>query len=232
MRAALVVVAVAGLAHAALSCRPGAAAVEEDANVYVPAGDDAGVDAGAEAGADGATFALGQIDRAGRPLVTVLLVPASLKDAYNAASTFDAPPSRTIQDGLASRLEAFDMLELGDSGPDPVDWTIDGGAHPLVPMLATDALLVDTALSCAAPDGGFAATYLDIERDIFPDIFGSNAVHTTCGGRTPSDHVVDTTLTLLVTRDRLGAPLVAQGIAGPARPPATSFPYLAPPYAN
>jgi hypothetical protein len=231
MRTALILVTTS-LSLAALACRQSVAVEQEDANVYVPSGDGASVDAGAEAGTDGAAFDLGQVDRAGRPLVTVLLVPNSLKDDYNAASTFDAPLSRTLGDALTARLQALDTLEIGDAGPDPVDWPIEGGAHPLEPMLATDALLVDTALPCTSPDGGFAASYLDIEREIFPVIFGANLVHTTCGGRTPSDDVADTTLTLLVTRNRAGAPQVTQGVAGPGKPPATSFPYLAAPYSN
>ncbi len=229
MRAVLVI-ALASLCPTALGCRTGTAAVDQDANVSPPSGDAAPADAMAEAG--GGSNRLGQVDRAGRPLVAVLMVPPSLADDYNAASTFDAPLSRTLQDALSSRLQALDTLEMGDGGQDPVDWPVAAGAHPLVSMLATDVLLVDTGLSCATADGGFAASYLDIEREIFPDIFDSGAVHTTCGGRTPSDPVVDTTLTLLVTRGRAGAPPVAQGVAGPARPPTTSFPYLASPYAN
>jgi hypothetical protein len=222
---------VTGLAQAVLACRPGGAAVQENANVYVPSGGDASIDAGPERASNGSAIE-SQVDRAGRPLVSILLVPTSLKDEYNAASTFDAPLSRTLEDALTSRLGALDGLELGDGGADPVDWPFDGGAHPLAPMLAVDALLVDTALPCTSADGGFAASYLDIEREIFPDIFGSNALHTTCGGRTPSDDVVDTTLSLLITRNRAGAPPVTQGVAGPAKPPATSFPYLAAPHTN
>jgi uncharacterized protein DUF4331 len=232
MRPAAFIVAGAILTFTSAACRTSTNAGSEDANVYVPSGGDAGLDADAEAGADGAGLAMAQVDRAGRPLVSILLVPDSLKDDYNAASTFDAPLSRTLGDGLTARLQALDTLEIGDAGPDPVDWPIEGGAHPLLPVLATDALLIDTALSCASPDGGFIASYLDIEREIFPDIFESNAVHTTCGGRTPSDDVVDTTLSLVVTRNRRGAPQIMQGIAAPAKPPIQTFPYLAEPYAN
>ena len=93
---------------------------------------------------------------------------------------------------------ALDTLTLGDAGPDPVDWPIpDGGTHPLLPMVVSDQLLVDTARSCSG-DGGFAPSYLDIEREIY--LGGSP--HTTCGGRTPDEDVVDETLTLLVTDGR------------------------------
>jgi hypothetical protein len=212
------------LACTALACGSGGGAAPADASTDGPPV----ADGGADASADEAGSGLGLIDRAGRPLIAVLLVPTSHRDEYNGAATFDAPLSRPLQDALSARLQAFDVIAL-DGGADPVDWPVDGGAHPLVPMLALDALLVDTALPCTSADGGFAASYLDIEREIFSDIFQAGAAHTTCGGRTPSDDVVDTTLALLVTRDRDGGPSVTQGVAGPSKDSTTRFPYFAPP---
>jgi hypothetical protein len=223
MRPLLIVVA---LGCTALACRAAGTGTQSDVSVYVPSPQrsvDAGVEAAASAG-----FGLGPVDRAGRPLVGVLLVPESMQDAYNAAATFDTPLDRTLQEGLTSRLHALDVVALGDGGPDPIDWPIEGGAHPLTPILATDVLLVDTALPCTAVDGGFSATYLDIEREIFPDVFGSGGGHSTCGGRTPSEDVVTATLTLLVTRGRDGGQ-VTQGVPGPTKPATTTFPYLATP---
>jgi hypothetical protein len=184
------------------------------------------IDAGEAGVEDGA--ALGQVDRAGRPLVAVLLIPAALEDEYNAASTFDAGLSRTLQQSLTSRLHALDAIVLGDAGPDPVDWPIEGGAHPLTPILSTDVLLVDTSRPCISTDGGFASSYLEIEREFFPGPFATTP-HVTCGGRTPPDDVVDTTLTLLVTGDRDGGPPVRQGVSRPTKAATTTFPYLAEP---
>jgi hypothetical protein len=209
-------------ACAAAACGKGGEPPQPDAGVSA---DDGGADAGVDGQAN-AGFGLGQVDRAGRPLVAILLVPDSLRDNYNAVSTFDASLPRTLEDALTSRLQALDTIALGDGGPDPVDWPFDGGTHPLAPLFATDVLLVDTALSCTSQDGGFAPSYLDIETEIFPDIFMSDAGHTTCGGRTPSDDVVGATLTLLVTGRR--AP-VTQGVTGPTKPATTQFPYLAEP---
>ena len=191
---------------------------------------DAGVDAPADAGADvegGA--ALGQVDRVGRPLVAVLLIPGSLQDEYNATSTFDASLSRTLQDALTSRLHALDTIALSDAGPDPIDWPIEAGAHPLVPILSTDVLLVDTAHPCTSADGGFASSYLEIEREVFPPPLRAASPHMTCGGRTPADDVVDTTLTLLVTGDRDGGPAIGQDVTRATKPATTTFPYLADP---
>ena len=44
--------------------------------------------------------------------------------------------------------------------------------------------------------------------------------------------MVDTTLSLLVTRNRAGAAQVTQGLVGPAKPATQKFPYLAEPYSN
>jgi hypothetical protein len=94
-----------------------------------------------------------------------------------------------------------------------------------LPALLGDTLLVDTSMPCTAADGGFAASYFDLEREIFL----SAPPHTTCGGRTPNEDVVDETLQLLVTGDREGGPVVSQRVSGPTQPSTTTFPYLAPP---
>jgi hypothetical protein len=230
VRRALAVLAAAGL----LACRGQGSGQQQPVEVTLPeGGGEGGADAGdassAEGGGPDADAAVdgglleGQVDRAGHPLVTVLLVPGSLQDDYNAQPSFASTLPRTLQDALESRLVAMDTLALGDGGPDPVDWPVpDGGTHPLLPVFTSDVLLVDTALSCAAADGGFAPSYLDLDREAY---LGGPA-HTTCGGRTPNEDVVSETLTLLVTAGR--AP-VTQGVAGPAAPAATTFPYLAPP---
>lgn len=201
-----------------LACRPGGSG-QQPVDVYVPLGDDAGGDATVQE----AGLGLGPIDRDGHPLVTILLMPGALQDEYNAQSSFEPNVPRVLQDALEARLVALDTLALGDGGGDEVDWPIpDGGMHPLLPMFVNDVLLVDTALPSTSPDGGFASSYLDLEREI---LLGG-ATHTTCGGRTPSEDVVDETLTLLVTDGRQP---VTQGVSGPSKAATTTFPYLADP---
>jgi hypothetical protein len=217
-RAAVLVAAlvVAGLGTA--GCRPKASSGQQPVEVILPGADGGGgsTDAGTEAG-----LVHGQVDRAGHPLVSVLLVPGSLQDEYNAQPSFEANVPRTLQDALESRLVALDTLALDDAGPDPVDWPVpDGGTHPLLPMFLSDVLLVDTSRPCVSADGGFARSYLDLEREIYAD----GGPHATCGGRTPAEGVVDETLTLLVTD---GRSRVSQGVAGPSRTAPTTFPYLA-----
>jgi hypothetical protein len=191
-------------------------------DVYVPEADGGDVSSGSDASSDGGGFGLGQIDRAGRPLVTVLLVPSTLQDEYNGQPSFERTQPRVLQNAMASRLVELDSLVVGDAGPDPVDWP-EGGA--LLPMLLGDTLLVDTSRSCVS-DGGFVPSYLDIEQEVF---LGRPDANTTCGGRTPGEHVVDEMLQLVVTANRDGGPVISQRIAGPTKPPSLSFPYLAPP---
>jgi hypothetical protein len=207
-----------------LGCRKGAG--QQAVDVYVPVGLDSGPPE-SDASVQEAGLGLGEVDRDGHPLVTILLVPASLQDEYNAQATFEPNVPRVLQDALESRLVALDTLAVGDAGPDPVDWPIpDGGAHLLLPMLVEDALLVDTALPCASADGGYLPSYLDIEREIY---LGAPP-HTTCGGRTPGEDVVDETLNLFVYGPDAGSrPPITQGVTAATRPPTTTFPYLADP---
>jgi hypothetical protein len=204
-----------------------------DADVYVPAPPEAGGEAASDAatesgGLDGGSdaFGLGPVDRAGHPLVNVLLVPPAHQDDYNAQPSFEGTVPRVLQDAIESRLEFLDTIAIGDGGPDPVDWPVpEGGTHPLLPLFLTDLLLVDTSLPCTQPDGGFAESYLDIEREIYLQ----GPQHATCGGRTPGDDVVTTTFTLVVTSARDGGPALGAGLQGPSRPATTTFPYLASP---
>jgi hypothetical protein len=204
----------------------GAGATEQEADVYVPAPADATVESAPPPPAPDASAMLGQVDRAGHPLANVLFVPTAHQDLYNEQSSYGSVFPRTLQDALESRLVFWDTIAIGDAGPDPVDWPIpEGGTHPLLPMFLTDVLLVDTSLPCTGADGGFAASYLDIEREIY---LGGSA-HTTCGGRAPNDDIVATTVTLAVTADRDGGPTLGRATAGPTKAATTTFPYLATP---
>jgi len=216
-------IAACGVAAASLLACRGGAGGDDDAEVFLDATTDGAAGDGGSDGGDAA--ASGQVDRAGRPLVALMLVPGAQQDPYNAVGSFVTPLPVALQNALQARLVELDTLALGDGGPDPVDWPVpDAGQHPLLGMFAADVLLVDTARSCVA-DGGFVASYLDLERELYL----SGPPHATCGGRSPGENVVDETLQLVVTGDRDGGPVVTQGVAGPSRPASTTFPYLAPP---
>jgi hypothetical protein len=212
------------LSCALLSCN-GGASKKDIPDVYVPSPADAGGEIESEAAVDGGAFGSNQVDRAGHPLVSILLVPSTLLDPYNAQPSFAPDVPRVLSDALASRLQSLDTLVVGDAGPDPIDWTPDGGVSPLLPVFLSDVLLVDTSLPCTSPDGGFVPSYLALEREIYL----SGAHHSTCGGRAPGENVVDETLSLLVTADRDGGPGLTQGVQGPTRPATTTFPYFAGP---
>jgi hypothetical protein len=205
-------------------CGCGAGPSGEDLlDVYVPSPTEAGADSTTVLAEGGGST---QIDRAGHPLVAVMLVPAQLDDSFNGQASFAANVPRTIEDAIEARLIELDTLALGDGGPDQVDWPIPpGGTHALLPAFAADTLLVDTGLSCADGDAGYKASYFDIDREVYL----SGAAHSTCGGRTPGEDVVSETLTLLVSGPMgLRAP-VSQGVPGPTKPAPMGFPYLAPP---
>jgi hypothetical protein len=215
----------AAIPVALAGCR-GGGFTDQQADVYVPAPADATLESAPPPPGIDASATLGQVDRAGHPLANVLLVPTAHQDLYNEQPSYETVVPRTLQDALESRLVFWDTIAVGDGGADPVDWPIpEGGTHPLLPMFLTDVLLVDTSLPCTLPDGGFAGSYLDIEREIYL----GGPPHTTCGGRTPSDDVVTTTLTLAVTADRDGGPTIGGAGSGPTKPATTTFPYLAPP---
>jgi hypothetical protein len=208
---------------ALLACAVGGCGVgpaeQETLDVYVPSPMEAGTDSTTVLAVDGGPT---QIDRAGHPLVAVMLMPAQLDDSFNEQPSFAINVPRTLQDAIEARLIQLDTLSLGDGGPDPVDWPVPpGGTHPFLPAFTLDTLLVDTGLSCADDDGGYRTSYLDIDREVY---LGNT--HTTCGGRTPGEDVVTATLTLLVTGGR--AP-VSQGVPGPTKAAPMTFPYLAPP---
>jgi hypothetical protein len=208
------------IARGASGCKVSTQA-EEPLDVYVPETVDGGADVTVLPAVEGGTEV---VDRAGHPLVAVMLMPVQLDDQYNAVSSFDPAMPRTLQDAIEARLVELDTLALTpDGGPDPVDWSVpEGGVHPLQPAFVADSLLVDTALPCVGADGGFVTSYFDVDREVYL----GNSVHTTCGGRSPGEDVVSETLTLLVTGGR--AP-VSQGVAGPTKAAGMAFPYLAPP---
>jgi hypothetical protein len=213
------------------ACHAPGTSGQQPVDVIVPGPDEGGTEmeggvsgdaAGAEGG-EGATST--QVDRDGHPLVAVLLVPSGLQDDFNAQPSFETNVPRTLQDALESRLEQLDTLALGDGGPDPVDWPVpEGGTHPLLPAFVGDVLLVDPSRPCTGPDGGWVASYFDIDREVYL----GGRTHTTCGGRNPAENVVDETWTLLVTAGRDGG-AITQGVTGPTKPPTTTFPYLAAP---
>jgi len=191
-----------------------------------------------------------QLDRAGRPGVTTLLIgtfaaePArtALKDAYSQAS--DAATWRTtmLQTNVSIELEieknlaVFDSLDIGMSD---VPMAGCGNALRYSPpamatsylsaadLLADDQLYVDTLRPICS--GYFA---LELEYGSFGD-----TIHTTCGGRTLTHDAIDVTYSVLAggvngldLRSQNGpAPRLHDNAAvhGDVK---ESFPFLGPPH--
>jgi len=162
-----------------------------------------------------------QIDRVGRPGVTLALVApfaaasqqGPARDAYNA----DAVPSRwgAYTPALAASLAVYDGLD-GICG-NQLGYA--GGYGALGSMLGADALWVDTsATTCAA--------YLAVERSAL------GAALDDCGGWTLTEPAMDVTYNALAGTLGAGSSPgpVVNGITAPASAPLGAFPYLAAPH--
>jgi hypothetical protein len=164
---------------------------------------------------------IGVRDRAGRPLVSQLLISPSNQDDYNASEreyTVD-PQAGTPPFGsdFQSHLVTLDMLDgVAQWNGGEADAVADDAGvypHPLAtPWLSVDALLVD-------PTKPFSPTgYLDVEMHD-----GSNM---SCGGRWFGDDAIDKMLSVLIKKSSSG---VSDGVSTPAKAPSMTFPYLAAP---
>ncbi len=165
-----------------------------------------------------------RIERVGRPEVkNMMLGPRQfdtvnrdleIRDLYNMEDAFD------LQDGYLGAYRARLNANLGfwDGLDDTIDWPLDAdGAHPLTELVLDDFLVVDVSKPYVA-----TGSYLDIELAAL-----DGRPHSTCGGRTLNDDVIDTMFTLLVNAGN--GPVIRDGVDRSTRPASESFPYLSPP---
>jgi Domain of unknown function (DUF4331) len=165
---------------------------------------------------DGKSCATGPIDRMGRVAInTALNLSDDLaKDAYNQEPSIqDWAKNTTFDVNFEKNLETFDMLD------GRVDWALASGIHPLRDALKTDVLIVDTGKKCDSSNNFCEGGYLEIEAEL---LLGGPA-HSSCGGRTLNEDVIDKTLTLLVSK---GTSAVADGVNAATKPSTHTFPYL------
>lgn len=161
----------------------------------------------------------GPIDRMGRAAVSTALNLNDdvMKDAYNQEpSVQDWAKNTRFDANFEKNLETFDKLDGN------VEWMITNGIHPLREALKLDVLIVDTGKKCESQNRFCEGGYLEIEAEL---LLGG-PTHTTSGGRTPNEDVIDKTLTLLVTK---GTSPVSDGVAAATQPSTHTFPYLAAP---
>jgi hypothetical protein len=186
-----------------------------------------GPDTGPLLGVVGETVTAGghpvRLERMGRPEIKNFLLQdkkfdpvnsdLEIRDIYNDEDAFNL--SQTYRGAYRARLNAnlpfFDRLDGSTSWPPD-----DQGVHPLTDLLLADFLVVDTSKPFS--DGGF----LEIERALL-----AGRPHTTRGGRSPDDDIVDVLYTLLV--GGLDGPRISDGVDRPTQPATRSFPYLNPP---
>lgn len=157
-----------------------------------------------------------QLDRIGRPEITNVTLAAHddepvLSDQYYADPTFAVPSDHAsvYTERIAKNLAFFDGVD------GHTDWR-DRDRLALADLLVDDFLVVDISRPCEQP------AYLEIERSLLAD-----TPHQTCGGRKPTDDVMDTLFTVYAG-GFAGAP-IGDGVDQPSRAISTQFPYLAEP---
>ncbi len=155
-------------------------------------------------------------DRLGRPEITnvSLFSPKGaeeLRDAYNGEGTFEVSAARmaTYRERLARNVAFYDGLD------GKAEWS-PKGIESLTTLLLEDFLVVDMAKPCDEN------SFLEIERSLLKGV-----KPTSCGGRRPTDDIMDTMYTLYVAG--LNGARVGDGVDKPSRELAKEFPYLVAP---
>jgi hypothetical protein len=197
-----------------------------------------------------------QLDRMGRPLISTALIgvfapaqdQAAMRDAYNRApdpatwATSLISTGVTIETEMETNLAVFDAFDIADPMisnpgcgnavlyvPPPLPPGPSSSYRVAADLFADDEIYVDTAFaSCPI--------YLALEIQYATTGAGTKG-HTTCGGRTPSDDVVDLTYSMLAAgKDGVdpttsdGAPKLHDGVAAHTDIKESVFPFLGSPH--
>ena len=159
---------------------------------------------------DGVVF-----DRMGRPEISNFVVRSpELKPMYNAADTFALTPTEeaTFRALFAAGISGWDRLDL------KTDWN-ENNTTALIDSFLLDALVMNVAQYCQD-----TAPFFSIERAAGPL---NHLFDESCGGRKPSDDVVDSVTSLLVAGPYALTHLYGDGVDG-ARKTRRSWPPFAP----
>ena len=168
-----------------------------------------------------------RIERVGRPEVKNMMLAAKefdpvnrdleIRDLYNMDDAFQLGDS--YAGAYRARLDA--NLAFWDGLDGEQDWPLgEDGRHPLTELVLADYLVVDVTKPYVE-QGSFLEIELAARR---------GEAHTTCGGRTLNDDVMDTIFTQLVNAGH--GPTIRDGVDAATRPGMASFPYLASPNPN
>ncbi|MGW4518990.1 DUF4331 family protein [Streptomyces sp. NPDC004393] len=161
-----------------------------------------------------------QLERMGRPEIKNVVLSSKkydtvnrdleIRDLYNEEDTFTIRPD--YADAYRARFNA--NLAWFDGLDGKTDWPLDEqGAHPLTELLLADFLVVDLSKPFSE-DGCF-----EIETALV-----AGRPHTTCGGRSLNDDIVDTLYTLLV--GGIDGERLSDGVDQATQPATHTFPYL------
>ncbi|MEV8559032.1 DUF4331 family protein [Streptomyces sp. NPDC051917] len=161
-----------------------------------------------------------QLERMGRPEIKNVVLSSKkydtvnrdleIRDLYNEEDTFNIRPdyAGAYRARFNANLAWFDGLD------GKTDWPLDEqGNHPLTELLLADFLVVDLSKPFSE-DGWF-----EIETALV-----AGRPHTTCGGRSLNDDIVDTLYTLLV--GGVDGERLSDGVDQAAKPATHTFPYL------
>jgi hypothetical protein len=167
-----------------------------------------------------------RFERLGRPSIKNTLLSENgvdavnhdlnIRDLYNQEDPFEVGP-----DGIgAYRARLNANLALLDRLDGKIDWPLQAdGTHPLTELLLADFLVVDVGKAYAED------SYFEVERALL-----QGRAHTTCGGRSLNDDVIDTMYTLFVTGGN--GPRIGDGVDQATVRAVRSFPYLVRPNPN
>ncbi|MER5905316.1 DUF4331 family protein [Streptomyces mirabilis] len=161
-----------------------------------------------------------RLERMGRPEIkNVVMSPKKfdtvnsdleIRDLFNEEDAFSMRPD--YAGAYRARLNA--NLSFYDGLDGKTAWPLDEqGAHPLTELLLADFLVVDLSKPFSE-DGCF-----EIETALL-----AGRPHTTCGGRSLNDDIVDTLFTLLV--GGIDGEPISDGVDQPTQPATDAFPYL------
>jgi len=137
-----------------------------------------------------------------------------IKDIYNAADTFDLSD---LQRGVFSNYIMGGIMGW-DKQDGSSEWT-GQGLLDLASVLVDDFLIVDTKKTCAYN----VKSFLDIEKSV-------DGSYTSCGGRTPSEDIMDTLTSLYVAGPTATKEAHGDGVTRTRNMPSKEAPYFAAPF--
>lgn len=172
-----------------------------------------------------------RVDRVGRPEITNMIIRTdmkiaigvdadgqpiqeSIKHIYNNADTFQLSPQAK---GLFGKF-ITGGIKGWDKQDGKADWTSTGQVD-LANVLVNDYLVVDTTKTCAYN----VKSFLDIERSV-------DGNYTSCGGRTPSEDIIDTLTSFYVAGPNASKEAYGDGVTRTLNPPSKFAPYFSKPF--